>query len=266
MTAGGTDARRRAVAALARARRWAYRPEPYAGQESFVSSHEVLALARAAGVGPGSRVLDLCCGVGGPGRLIARATGCRLVGVDRSPGALALAGEWTGERPAPAARFVVAEVPRLPFGGRFDVVLLVETVLAFPDKGALVAEVDRLLAAGGRFALTLEEGAPLTPTERRAMPDGETVWPEELSSLRRTLEGAGLAVTSVADHTVAHALRALRLARAFEEDREAIADALGEASLESLVASHRLWAAWLAVRRVRKLALVCARDRWCSRE
>lgn len=258
MIAGGTDDRRRVVAALARARRRAYRPEPYAGQESFVSIREVLALARAAGVGPGTRILDLCCGVGAPGRLVACATHCRLLGVDRSPGALALAAESA----RPGARFVAAEVPRLPFGGRFDVVLLVETVLAFPDKGALVAEVARLLAAGGRFALTLEEGAPLTPAERRAMPAGETVWPVELASLRRTLEGAGFAVTSVADHTAAHALRARRLARAFEEDREAISAALGEASLEALVASHRLWAAWLAVGRVRKLALVFARDRW----
>ena len=79
------------VAALALARQRAYHPEPYDGQESFVGRDEIVALAAAAGIGRGTRVLDLCCGIGGPGRLIARATGCRLYGVDLHPGALVLA-------------------------------------------------------------------------------------------------------------------------------------------------------------------------------
>ena len=33
---------------------------------------EILALAHRAGIAPGISVLDLCCGVAGPGRLIAR--------------------------------------------------------------------------------------------------------------------------------------------------------------------------------------------------
>ena len=249
--------RRGAVAALARARRHAYRPEPYAGQESFVSSHEVAALARAAGIGPGTRVLDLCCGVGGPGRIVVRATGCRLVGVDRGPDALGLARAAA----APGARFVAAEVPALPFAARFDVVLLIETVLAFRDKAPLVAEVARLLAPGGRFALTVEEGPALAPAERAAMPGGGMVWPIELPALVRLLRASGLKPRSVADHTAAHALRARRLAQAFEADREAIASSLGEPALEALVTSHRLWAEWLARRRIRKLALVAERSK-----
>ena len=47
------DLRHRAVAALARARSIASLPEAYFGQESFVSATEILALARAAGVGEG---------------------------------------------------------------------------------------------------------------------------------------------------------------------------------------------------------------------
>ena len=36
-------------------------------------------------------------------------------------------------------------------------VLLLETMLAFPDKEALVGEVARVLGPGGRFAFTVEE-------------------------------------------------------------------------------------------------------------
>ena len=249
--------RRRAAAALARARREAYRPEPYTGQESFVSIHEVEALARAAGIGPGTQVLDLCCGVGGPGRALDRATGCRRLGVDRSVGALVLAREEARG----GGRFLAAEVPRLPLAGRFEVVLLVETFLAFPDKASLLAAVAGLLVPGGRFAFTVEEGAPLSATERGAMPDGDTVWPLELPALRHLLAGSGLGLRSVADHTAAHALRARRLAVAFEADRTAIGAALGEPAADALVASHRLWARWLASRRLRKLAVVCRRSR-----
>ena len=36
-------------------------------------------------------MLDLCCGSGGPALLLARQTGCRIVGVDRSSEATHLA-------------------------------------------------------------------------------------------------------------------------------------------------------------------------------
>lgn len=55
------------------------------GQQGFASAGEILALAKAAGVTPGSWVLDLCCGRGGPALHLAREAGCRVVGVDRSP-------------------------------------------------------------------------------------------------------------------------------------------------------------------------------------
>lgn len=45
--------------------------------------------------------------------------------------------------------------------GAFDVVLLLETLLAFPDQQTLLREVGTALAPGGRFAFTLEEGRPL---------------------------------------------------------------------------------------------------------
>jgi SAM-dependent methyltransferase len=248
------------VRALALARQRAYQPAPYDGQESFVGRDEVLALAAAAGIDGGMRVLDLCCGIGGPGRLIARATGCRLLGVDLQPGALALARDAARRDPELATRLpclVAAEVPALPFAGGFDVVLLVETFLAFADKPRLLAAVARLLREGGRFAFTCEEGAPLDAAERAAMPAGDTVWPVPLLELETMLARAGLVIRSLQDHTAAHAARARRLRDAFGAEAAPIAAALGEAVLRHLLDSHALWVEWLTRGRVRKLAMVC---------
>ena len=69
-------------------------------------------------------------------------------------------------------------------------VLLLETMLAFPEKGTLLQGISRALTAGGRFAFTLEEGPPLTGPERERMPDADTVWLTPLEEMR-TLVGAG---------------------------------------------------------------------------
>ena len=100
--------------------------------------------------------------------------------------------------------------------------LLLEAMLAFADKDALIREIPRALGPGGRFAFTLEEGAPLTAAERAAMPDADTVWLTPLDELAAMLGRAGLVVTWQEDHT----------------------------------AAHRLWVQWLDEGRVRKLAVV----------
>ena len=113
---------------------------------------------------------------------------------------IALARERAGDLPC---RFAIAQVPPLP-AGSFDVVLLLETMLAFEDKDALVREITAVLRPGGRFAFTLEEGPPLTTAERAAMPDADTVWLTPLEELAASLERAGLVVTWQEDHSRAH--------------------------------------------------------------
>jgi SAM-dependent methyltransferase len=236
--------------ALHRARVSAYAPGEFVGQESFMTAGEIRALAAQAGIGRGVAVLDLCCGVAGPGRLITRELGCDYLGVDASASAVAIAG--AGDEPC---RFAVAQVPPLP-AGPFDVVLLLETMLAFEDKDALVRAIAAALRPGGRFAFTLEEGAPLTPAERAAMPDADTVWLTPLDELAAALERAGLVVTWQEDHSRAHHAMAGALASAFAADATAIAAQIGEEALADLLAAHRLWIEWLEKGRVRKLALV----------
>src|SRR3954463_10067778 len=123
--------------ALHRARVSAYAAGEFAGQESFMTAGEIRELAVQGGIAPGVGVLDLCCGVGGPGRFVTRELGCDYLGVDASADAVAVARERARDLPC---RFEVAEIPPLP-PGTFDVVLLLETILAFRDKEALLQEV-----------------------------------------------------------------------------------------------------------------------------
>jgi SAM-dependent methyltransferase len=201
------DERAPFVTALQRARDAAYPAGEHVGQESFMSAGEIRELARRAGIGPGTDVLDLCCGVAGPGRLVTAETGCSYLGVDYSATALQIARELAGDLPC---RFEQAHLPPLP-AGRFDVVLLLETMLAFPDKRSLLHDVARVLPPGGRFACTLEEGRPLTADERTAMPDADTVWLVQYPEFAALLDDAGLTVTWQQDLSAAHATTATAL-------------------------------------------------------
>lgn len=242
--------------ALREARAAAYPAGEYVGQESFMSGGEILALAGAAGVEPGVDVLDLCCGMAGPGRYLVQELGCRYLGVDRDPEAITLARERSSGL---ACRFAMATVPPLP-AGEYDVVLLLETLLAFRDKAGLVSAVARALRPGGRFACTVEEGSPLTDAERAVMPEADTVWPIPLSDLVALLDRAGLHVTSRIDDSRSHLSVVERLIHELAARRAAIVTRVGAEPLDALLAGHRLWAAWLRAGRIRKIALVAQRE------
>jgi SAM-dependent methyltransferase len=217
---------------------------------------EIRGLAHQARVGSGVSVLDLCCGIAGPGRMITAESGCRYLGVDQSANALATARQLAGELPC---RFEQAHLPPLP-EGRFEVVLLLETMLAFPDKEALVGEVARTLEPGGRFAFTVEEGLPLTRQEQSRMPAADTVWPIELATLTGVLRNAGLVVTWQQEHSSAHHAIATALLRCYRADSAEIAGQIGEQATAELISAHQLWNDWLGSGRVRKFAIVAEKQ------
>lgn len=245
------------VSGLHRARVAAYPAGEYVGQESFMRAGEIGRLARRAGIGPGLDVLDLCCGTAGPGQMITAELGCRYVGVDYSASALALARAAAGELPC---RFAQARVPPLPLpAAACDVVVLLETMLAFRDKDELLAEIARVLTPGGRFAATVEVGAPLSAAERSGMPDADTVWPVEWDELGTLMAHAGLAVSWTQDCTSEHHATALALTDAFRADADGIAEEISAPAFAELLAAHELWIDWLGSTRVRKLALVATK-------
>jgi sarcosine/dimethylglycine N-methyltransferase len=240
--------------ALQRARVAAYAPGEFVGQESFMRAGEIRALADRAGIALGSSVLDLCCGVAGPGRFITRELGCTYLGVDASVGAIDIARQRAGDLPC---RFEVFQVPPLP-PGRFDVVLLLETVLAFRDKEPLLRAISEALPPGGRFAFTLEEGRPLTEAEAERMPDADTVWLTPLDEMHALLARAGFTVRWEEDWSEPHRAVAESLASAYTADADSIASQIGGRALDELLAAHRLWVEWLAPGGSLSLALVAA--------
>jgi SAM-dependent methyltransferase len=246
------DERAPFVQALQRARVSAYAAGEFVGQESFMRAGEIRALAVRAGIEPGVSVLDLCCGVAGPGRFITQELGCTYLGVDSSSSAIDIARERAGDLPC---GFEVARIPPIP-PGPFDVVLLLETMLAIPGKETLVHEISRALTTGGRFAFTMEEGLPLTDAERESMPDADTVWLIPLEEMLTCLERAGLVVRWQDDSSRSHRAVADSLIDAFTADTTEIAAQIGRPALEELLAAHRLWSRWLREGRVRKFAFV----------
>ena len=135
-------------------------------------------------------------------------------------------------------------------------VLLLGTMLALPDKDALVGEVARVLEPGGRFAFTVEGGRPLTQQEQARMPGAATVWLIELAELTGVLREAGLTVIWQQEYCSSHHAIATALLGCYRADSPQIADQIGTQATAELITAHQLWSDWLGSGRVRKFALV----------
>lgn len=108
---------------------------------------------------PGARVLDVGCGTG---TQLARyvEAGCRVSGVDASPAMLARARARLGTD----ADLREGDATELPWpDASFDVVVcsLVLHELPAQTRGAVVREVSRVLAPGGRFVVVELAGGPV---------------------------------------------------------------------------------------------------------
>ena len=144
---------------------------------------------------PGSVLVDLGCGLGGPGLWLARATGTRLVGVDWSAAAVGIAREradaWL---PSGRARFRTGTFDATELeAASADTVVSVDALALAPDPHAALTEVRRVLRPGGRLLFTAAE-----PAEGLG-PDGESSWAEPLRAAglvpgpRHELPGEGAA-------------------------------------------------------------------------
>jgi 2-polyprenyl-3-methyl-5-hydroxy-6-metoxy-1,4-benzoquinol methylase len=126
-----------------------------------------VALQRWLAVRPGSRVLDVGCGVGRWSRLLA-ARGALVTGVDLSPTMVAQArARAAAEGVADRCDFRVQDLSLLDVGAKFDLVLGVTVLQHILDADALhraVRSLVRHLAPGGRMVLL--EAAPTASVDR----------------------------------------------------------------------------------------------------
>jgi arsenite methyltransferase len=108
------------------------------------------------GLGATDRVLDVGSGDGTTVLLAAGEHGCRGVGVEYGDGAVLEARARAEEQGlADRVEFVSADAGSLPFAdAEFDVVISECSLCVFTDKDRAVEEMRRVLAPGGRVALS----------------------------------------------------------------------------------------------------------------
>ena len=132
----------------------------------------VHALVRWSGLDqlpPGSKVLDVGCGIGGSARILARDYGLDVLGVSISPGQIQRARELTA--PGLSCQFAVMDALDLDLvDASFAAVWSVEAGPHMPDKQRYADELLRVLAPGGRLAVA--------DWNRRDPADGPLDWRE----------------------------------------------------------------------------------------
>jgi SAM-dependent methyltransferase len=107
---------------------------------------------------PGSTLLDLACGRGAYGLLIARKAGAFLVGVDFSAQALTVAREQAARMGMGNASFRIGELTATGLPDACVEAVLCTDSIQFPDEPAIAYdEIRRVLKPGGRVVLTCWE-------------------------------------------------------------------------------------------------------------
>jgi SAM-dependent methyltransferase len=125
-------------------------------------------------LGPGSTLLDLACGRGAYGLLIAKQAGASLIGVDFSAQALAEAREQAARMGVRDASFRTGELTATGLPDASAGAVLCTDAIQFPGEPAIAYdEIRRVLKPGGRVALTCWEPVDradgrLSPRIRRA--------------------------------------------------------------------------------------------------
>ena len=149
----------------------------------------------------GTTVLDIGSGTGAHLRAFRDHFGCRVAGIDPSPGMLAEA-----RAKLPDADLRTARAEELPFADATFERALMMLVVHHLDRRRAFGEARRVLARGGRLVVQTPDPAgfahgwlaPLFPSyvdvEQRRFPAAET--------LERELRAAGFVSTSASGHTV----------------------------------------------------------------
>ena len=117
-------------------------------------------LVQRAGVGPGTRALDVCCGTGDVAFALARA-GADTTGIDFSAAMLDVARRRAGRGPAgQRLQFLQGDALHLPFeDASFDRVTISYGLRNLADLLGGLRELRRVLKPGGRL-LILDFGKP----------------------------------------------------------------------------------------------------------
>jgi MPBQ/MSBQ methyltransferase len=150
-------------------------------------------------------VVDVGCGIGGASRYIAATLGCRITGIDLTPGYIA-AAEELARRTGLSDRvcYRVASALDMPFqDGEFDAAITIHAAMNIKDRAGLYKEAARVLKPGGTFCIYdvmkgEKEGL------RYPVPWAETAATSHLASpqeMQGLLRDAGFEVREAEDRT-----------------------------------------------------------------
>ena len=163
------------------------------------------ALALAARISIGSKVVDLCAGLGGPARYLAHRYGAVVTGIELTPARVAGAAELSRRVGLDRqVRVLEGNVMDLPLeDASFDAVVSQEALLHVPDIPRAFAEAHRVLCQGGRFAFTnWIVHRPISDAQRKLLWDGMAA--ATLDGIARHAEflrAAGFEIEAVEDET-----------------------------------------------------------------
>lgn len=112
-------------------------------------------LARLGNLEPGTKVLDIGCGLGGPARVLASEFGCDVTGLDLTPEFVRSAGVLTESCGlSGSVRFELGDATAMPFGDNtFDVAWTQHAVMNIRDRDRLWSEAFRVVKPGGRLLM-----------------------------------------------------------------------------------------------------------------
>jgi SAM-dependent methyltransferase len=148
---------------------WHFVPPAYRGQSRLEATRALYGrIAGELDLRPGTRALDLGCGVGGALRAVARQSGAGVHGVALTQGEVD-EGNRLCRDDALDGRCVLrrGELTALPFEDRaFDAAYAIYSLKYLPDLAPVLGEIRRVLRPGGRLAVyCLLKTAAYDPTD-----------------------------------------------------------------------------------------------------
>lgn len=122
-------------------------------QAGFSDMEQVDALLREARLQPGSRALDLGCGLGLVAEYLSERSGAHFTGLDYSAEAVAMAMERTRTR-RDRLDFQVGNLDQLDFApGSFDLLVAIDSLYMPNDLNRTLEQMRALLRPGGQMAM-----------------------------------------------------------------------------------------------------------------